>query len=613
MQVIFANLIPMIEPPIPTATKTLIIAHREELIKQAHNQIKTHCPWLTLSVDMGNKKADMSADVIIASVSTLGRSDGSRLSRYNPAEFKCVIIDEAHHSAATTYGRVLKHMTAFEENTHIRVWGCSATLRRSDGLSLSPTFETISYQKPVAEMIKDGWLTDIQIRKVSTNVELKDVPVQSGDFSVSALARCINTTDRNNLVVDVYLREAVPRGVKSALVFAVNVEHVADLVQAFKDQDVKALGIDSRMPHHERAANIEKFRSGEVPVLVNCGIMTEGVDIPRIDGLFLARPTKSSGLLQQMLGRGMRRYEDKKYCLVFDFVDTISRSSQAATVPTLLGLRPDFDCEGKTLSEVSKAMIERAQRDGNFGSDSRYTEFYDPGDDAKIFDEELDELKRRMGEFAGPNAEPLSPEEERMMRMAQRVAYKLHPFSNPFLQTEIERNLNFAQALSPYAWVRVGQNRWVLELLFGKAALVAEPSAEQPGLFTVAKHTRLKKNGVMFTTKTIVADTDTIKHALNAGDQYLRITMPKRLADKHKWTASWRSQPPSENQLKFVQSKGIPDTDSLTRGDVHTIITSMKHGAKGASAKSDAKARRETRARQGRTNVFTDGEKVTLF
>jgi ATP-dependent helicase IRC3 len=82
---------------------------------------------------------------------------------------------------------------------------------------------------------------------------------------------------------------------------------------------------------------------------VKLGIITEGVDIPPIDFIILARPTRSSVLLQQMLGRGLRSYPGKEYCLVLDFEDCLSREMMRATVPSLFGLPPDFELHGKVL------------------------------------------------------------------------------------------------------------------------------------------------------------------------------------------------------------------------------------------------------------------------
>lgn len=119
----------------------------------------------------------------------------------------------------------------------------------------------------------------------------------------------------------------VPRGLKSTLIFAVDIQHIEDLTLHFKAQGINAMGIHSKTPIHERKGILELFRDGKIAVLINCGIfffaasfqclnviqcigiLTEGVDMPRVDCILLARPTKSSILLQQMIGRGLRLFQ----------------------------------------------------------------------------------------------------------------------------------------------------------------------------------------------------------------------------------------------------------------------------------------------------------------
>lgn len=141
-------------------------------------------------------------------MNALGRKESKRLSVYNPEEFKCIIIDEAHHSSADTYQRVLKHMTAMDENSKVKVWGCSATLRRHDGISLKPTFQEIVYHRNVTDMIADKWLCEVKARSVKTSTSLKNVQSTAGDFNLKQLGETVNTNVRNQLVVQSYLEHS---------------------------------------------------------------------------------------------------------------------------------------------------------------------------------------------------------------------------------------------------------------------------------------------------------------------------------------------------------------------------------------------------------------------
>lgn len=118
------------------------------------------------------------------------------------------------------------------------------------------------------------------------------------------------------------------KGRTSTLVFAVDIRHVDDLCHAFHEQGIdRAVAVTSKTKPKERARLLHDFRSKRIPVLINCSVFTEGTDIPVVDCILMARPTKSQILYQQMLGRGLRRSESKSNCLILDFVDNADRNS----------------------------------------------------------------------------------------------------------------------------------------------------------------------------------------------------------------------------------------------------------------------------------------------
>ena len=155
------------------------------------------------------------ADVIVASVPTLGRRDETsgiceRLKRFNPEEFKCIIIDEAHHSAAPSYRRILDHFNALDPLSHLLVWGCSATLRRNDHLSLGDLFEKVVYHVDMNRMIQNGWLCRPELLQVFTEFNLENVALDSSgeDFSLDDLSLTLNTPKRNHLIAETWHSQA---------------------------------------------------------------------------------------------------------------------------------------------------------------------------------------------------------------------------------------------------------------------------------------------------------------------------------------------------------------------------------------------------------------------
>lgn len=193
-------------------------------------------------------------------------------------------------------------------------------------------------------MIKEGWLCPVKVTSVQTRVDIDNVSIKQGDFETRQLSNAVNTPNRNRLIVDTWKEYHDKYGLGSTLVFAVDIAHVHDLGACFRKViPENSVGIlTSLTKPRDRHTMIERFKNGELTVLINCGILTEGTDIPRTNCLVMARPTKSATLLQQMIGRGMRLHSSlKTHCFVLDFVDNCSRS--VGVSPSLFGLDNEVD------------------------------------------------------------------------------------------------------------------------------------------------------------------------------------------------------------------------------------------------------------------------------
>jgi hypothetical protein len=151
--VIFSHLIERVPAPTRDATQTLVLAHRRELVEQAARHIENLYPSKRVEVEMAHQHASGTADITVASVQSI--TSGDRLKKYDPARFKLVLVDEAHHIAAPTYLGVLKHFNLSEKNaeTHTALVGVSATFSRSDGISLGTAIDHIVYHKSVRTLI----------------------------------------------------------------------------------------------------------------------------------------------------------------------------------------------------------------------------------------------------------------------------------------------------------------------------------------------------------------------------------------------------------------------------------------------------------------------------
>lgn len=183
-------------------------------------------------------------------------------------------------------------------------------------MALSAVFQKIVWHKDVGHMLQEGWSVLSSNAPNSTNIDHRLSPVKSttvhcdlhldevetsetGDFKTASLGPHINTPTINDLIVRTYLHRAGDR--RSALVFCVDLNHVANLTQAFRNAGIDARSISSISAPKARKATLDDFHDGRFPVLVNCEVLTIGADVPRVDAIILARPTRSRTLLTQMV------------------------------------------------------------------------------------------------------------------------------------------------------------------------------------------------------------------------------------------------------------------------------------------------------------------------
>lgn len=145
--VIFSHLIDRFPEPTKNATQTLVLAHRRELVEQAAKHCRELYPEKHVDIEMANERASGLAEITVASVQSI--TSGDRLSKYDPARFKLVLVDEAHHIAAPTYLGVLRHFGLAEKDSKsdVGLVGVSATFSRGDGVSLGSAIDRIVYHK----------------------------------------------------------------------------------------------------------------------------------------------------------------------------------------------------------------------------------------------------------------------------------------------------------------------------------------------------------------------------------------------------------------------------------------------------------------------------------
>lgn len=368
--VIFTNL----EKVRPDSYPMLVVAHREELLDQAAEKLAMSNPSLKVGKEQAQHRADRDCDVVVASIQTLGRAGSDRIEKWHPSHFKTIVIDEAHHAAASTYQNLLDY---FKPQLTL---GVTATPQRGDNVKLIGTFDEVVYYKSILELIEAGYLCNLVGYRVDTNCDISDVHSNAGDYVVDELVKAIDTPERNALVVKAY-NDLTPG--EKCLVFAANVEHANALGEAFERGGHNTAVVLGSTDRSTRAEIYGRLQSGSLKVVVNVGVLTEGFDEPSVSCIILARPTRSHLLYTQIVGRGTRLSDHKHHCTVIDLAD-VTKGKRPVGLPSLIGLAPDFDLDGNDVVFAAKEVGKLADQSPE--SAARVRSFEDIDVEYKLID-----------------------------------------------------------------------------------------------------------------------------------------------------------------------------------------------------------------------------------
>lgn len=283
----------------------MFVVHRRELIDQTY---KTFCNFgLTPSFILGGRAACTTNKCQIASVNTLV----NRLDEYDCPSL--IIVDECHHAAASQWATILSHYK------NARLVGLTATPCRLDGKPLNTFFDALVETPQTAELISMGYLTPYDYYAPSTP-DLKGLEHNATDYTAKSLdafskdARIIGDN------IEQYLR--VAKG-KRGIVFACNVLHSQEIARRYNDAGIPAAHIDGNTQPGERKRLLDSFRRGDILVLCNVDLFGEGFDLPAIECVSLLRPTLSTSLYLQQVGRALRTCPEigKERAIIFDHVE----------------------------------------------------------------------------------------------------------------------------------------------------------------------------------------------------------------------------------------------------------------------------------------------------
>jgi superfamily II DNA or RNA helicase len=513
----------------------LVIAHRDELITQAAAKIRELAPDLRVEIEKAESRASRSPmlfgpgpSVVVASVQTL---QGRRLADWPRDAFSCVVVDEAHHATAPSYRAIFDHFCS----ATTPLLGVTATAGRSDGVALGAVFERIVADLRIATLVQAGWLVPVRAYSVSSNVSLDGVGTRAGDFAQGELQTAVDDEGRNALVVAAYEEHA--RG-RQAIAYTAGVDHAHHLAADFRARGISAESVWGAMEDEDRHRILKAYTAGEIMVLANFGVLTEGFDAPNTACVIQARPTKSELLLTQMIGRGTRpasalaavldpesparrraqiAASSKPDMVVLDIRDSLARGL-CMSPASLAGLPPKIDPQGEDVFALKRAL---------------------DGLDPRLAARALSSAD--IHRYVKQAAQGLS-----ILEIDVLAAVQTHP--------DVDR-------LSRLTWSCIGDERFALNLAGTKYALAPNPLGEWV----------LTADGVPRPT-----GATNVEEAFRGADQHIAYEHPEELVlvDRE---ARWRKQSASAKQVEwllkkrvFASADAIPN--SLTRGQATTLL-----------------------------------------
>jgi len=278
--------------------KILIVAHRRELVEQIKATIK-------------RMKMD-SRNITVESIQTISR-------RIDALDFipSLVVIDEAHHALAKTYKMM------WDAWPDARFLGLTATPCRLNGKGFTDLFDVLVQSWDIPTFIKEKWLSTydfVSIKSDGVTQRLLDSLQKrgsDGDYQNKEMDMLLNKRPSIERLYQSFEEYGKDR---KGIVYAINISHAKKIMELYQEHGIKAVAIDSKTPAAERQADIEAFKKGDIQVLVNVDIFSEGFDCPDVEFVQLARPTLSLAKYLQMVGRGLRVAKGKKNCVIIDNV-----------------------------------------------------------------------------------------------------------------------------------------------------------------------------------------------------------------------------------------------------------------------------------------------------
>ncbi|QTP63901.1 DEAD/DEAH box helicase [Candidatus Liberibacter africanus] len=335
--------------------KACVIAHRDELTDQNEAKFKMVNPNITTSRFNASVK-NWNGQVCFAMVQTLNNHFMSM------PKIELLVIDEAHHATAKSYQTILNQVRT--TNPHCKILGMTATPNRGDGEGLKTAFSNVADQITMSELIASGHLVKPCFFVIDLGIkeELSKIQQKGSDYDMDQVSHIMNTAPINSEIIRHWREKA---GDRQTVVFCSTIEHASDVTETFTASGVKAKMVWGNMGDEERFNVLKDFEQGNIQVLVNVAVLTEGWDCPPVSCVVLLRPSSYKSTVLQMIGRGLRIVDPeiypnivKKDCIVMDFGISLIKHGFLEQKVNLKGRK-----KGTRKEEEEGILIQEAKKD----------------------------------------------------------------------------------------------------------------------------------------------------------------------------------------------------------------------------------------------------------
>ncbi len=327
--------------------RAMIVQGRDELTDQNAKTFDQMFPDTHISFFNAQRKS-WRGQVVFSMIQTL--SQDRHLDRMPPVDL--LVYDEVHHAASNSYRKLTAR--AKELNSKTKIFGVTATPERADSKGLKDTFSNVADIINIGEMVQGGYLVPPRgmVIDIGTQGALRAVKKTASDYNMAEVEAIQNSIVLNKRIIEKWETEAVNR---PTVAFCATIKHALDVRDSFQDAGYVSESISSNTPKKERRAILKSYDRGEIQILANPMLLTEGWDCQVCSCIMLLRISSHKSTMIQMIGRGLRKVDPRRYpgiiktdCKVLDFgISLLNHGNLEADVNLRFDRQSDIEAAKK--------------------------------------------------------------------------------------------------------------------------------------------------------------------------------------------------------------------------------------------------------------------------